>query len=98
VELNRDAAALALPALHERDLEGHLSAQGSRASGAGSAGGSPIYREPPGAIAPSKTSESGVDGRDAHDVPRDPLTGSDFALRIAYQAVRGTLPPPALPR
>jgi carboxyl-terminal processing protease len=99
VELNRDPAAASLPTLHERDLEGHLSAQASRAD-AGSLAqpvSSPVYREPPKVGTASKTSESGVDGSDAHDVPRDPSDGSDFALRIAYRALRGTLAAPVTP-
>jgi carboxyl-terminal processing protease len=96
VELNRDPAAAGLSALHERDLEGHLAAQASRTA-AGSPGSSPVYREPPNAGATPKASEPGVDGSDAHDVPRDPMTGSDFTLRIAYQALRGTLQAPVAP-
>ncbi len=97
VELNRDPAA-ALPTLHERDLEGHLSAQGSRVPGAGApSAGTRIYREPPNTGAVPKTIEPGVDGSDAGSVPRDPTSGSDFALRIAYQALRGTLPARAAP-
>jgi carboxyl-terminal processing protease len=102
VELNPDPAVAALPAVHERDLEGHLAAQDSRASGASSTDSRPVYREPPKAAAGPKPSDASVDakvdGRDARNVPFDPITGSDFALRIAYQALRGVLPEPAAPR
>jgi carboxyl-terminal processing protease len=95
VELHRDPAAAALPAVHERDLEGHLSALGAQATAAGSLSppaASPVYREPANAAAAPKPSEPSVEGSDAQSVPRDPTSGSDFALRIAYQALRGTLP------
>jgi carboxyl-terminal processing protease len=100
VELRRDPAVASLPTLHERDLEGHLSAQSSRADAGASSqpAGSPVYREPSSASAAPKTSETGVDGSDAHNVPHDPVSGSDFALSIAYQALRGTLPGPSAPR
>jgi len=97
VELNRDSVSAALPTLHERDLEGHLAQQGSRVSAADSPNARPIYREPANAGVTPKSSVSKVDGSDARNVPFDPITGADFALRIAYQALRGTLPAPSAP-
>lgn len=93
VELNPEPGAAALPAAHERDLEGHLTAQGSRAAGAEFPPGRPVYREPPpNAGSAPKPTEASVEGSDARNVPFDPISGSDFALRIAYQALRGALP------
>jgi carboxyl-terminal processing protease len=94
VELNRDPAFAALPTLHERDLEGHLSAE-THAGGA--AATRPVFHEPldAGHVAPPR--EPGADGSDAHNVPKDPMTGTDFALRIAYQSLKGTLGKPGQP-
>jgi carboxyl-terminal processing protease len=91
VELSHDSAFAALPIRHERDLEGHLAAEG-RTSGP-TALLRPIYREPQdtqtaGAVtAPPLSSDPGTDGSDAHSVPKDPMTGKDFALRVAYETL-----------
>jgi carboxyl-terminal processing protease len=102
VELNRDPATVALPTLHERDLEGHLSPErGAAATGLPR----PVYREPPepaerqnAGTAPARLEASytggaspGAEGTDARNVPKDPSTGTDFALRIAYQTLLGKL-------
>ena len=97
VELNRDPAAAGLSALHERDLEGHLAAQASADGGRTLRAVAPSIGSPRTRARRPRPPNRGVDGSDAHSVPRDPMTGSDFMLRIAYQALRGTLPAPAAP-
>jgi carboxyl-terminal processing protease len=91
VELRRDPALAGLSTLHERDLEGHLAA-GKRTREP--AAPRPTYTEPPKPSPAPSPPEASPDGSSAKDVPKDPTTGTDFALRIAYQALRGTLPPP----
>jgi carboxyl-terminal processing protease len=95
VELNRDPAMTGLPSLHERDLEGHLSAETHEDTRISPR---PTYKEPAetsGTATPPR--EKGSDGERARNIPKDPTTGSDFALKIAYEALRGTLPPPPPP-
>jgi len=95
VELNRDPAFAALPTLHERDLEGHLSAETQHeATGRPPR---PVFHEPPGSGGAAPPREPGSDSSDAHNVPKDPSAGSDFALRIAYETLKGTLGRPSSP-
>ena len=71
----------------ERDLEGHLAPEGETAART-----VPVFRSP----APSgseRTAEPAAGPRTAADVPLNPVGGSDFALSIAYQVVRGVLTP-----
>jgi carboxyl-terminal processing protease len=87
--------------LHERDLTGHLEAQpsaaGERGAHAGGAGGGVAVPEPKAPVLRAAADagpapEDGVDlveGTEAMAVPRDPTTGRDLALRVAYQVVRG---------
>jgi carboxyl-terminal processing protease len=69
----------------ERDLEGHLPAEGRPA-----ARGTRVFREP-GSAHPDGTPETSAGPRTAAEVPMNPVGGSDFALSIAYQLVRGVL-------
>jgi carboxyl-terminal processing protease len=101
VELNRDSAIAAIPVRHERDLEGHLAGE-SRTSGP-TALLRPIYREPQETVSAESApapSASTADGSDARAVPKNPLTGKDFALRVAYETLMGRIgkggstPPP----
>ncbi len=87
VELNRDPALAGIPLPHESSLEGHLSALGA-ASSKGPSG--PVFREPPDAGAAPPVREPGPDGSEARNIPKNPLVGTDFALRIAYTTLRGT--------
>jgi len=72
----------------ERDLTGHLPAEGRPA-----ARGAQVFREPE--RAPGDKADKAVDSvtgpRTAADVPVNPVGGPDFALSIAYQLVRGML-------
>jgi carboxyl-terminal processing protease len=63
----------------ERDLEGHLPPEGEA-----TARTVPVFRSPADPAAGPRT---------AADVPLNPVGGSDFALSIAYQVVRGVLTP-----
>ncbi|HMI85727.1 MAG TPA: S41 family peptidase, partial [Polyangiaceae bacterium] len=72
----------------ERDLEGHLPAEGE----ATARSTAPVFRSP----TPSereKGAEPEPGPRTAADVPVNPVGGQDFALSIAYQVVRGVLTP-----
>jgi carboxyl-terminal processing protease len=81
--------------LHERDLDGHLDATPAGASEAAPAmsasGQAPalVLRAPADAGRHEDASVNAVEGTEAVTVPSDPATGSDFALRVAYQIVRG---------
>jgi carboxyl-terminal processing protease len=91
VELNRDPAFAGLPTLHERDLEGHLTPESHAEAGTSTR---PVFKEPPSppdAGAAAEPPEPGSDGSIARNVPKDPMTGKDFALRIAYQTLLGTV-------
>ena len=72
----------------ERDLEGHLPAEGETAARSTA----PVYRSPT-----LSQGDKGADPepgpRTAADVPSNPVGGTDFALSIAYQVVRGVLAP-----
>jgi carboxyl-terminal processing protease len=92
VELNRDPALAGITLPHESNLEGHISALGSVAGAPTSH--APVFHEPPDAGGPPPEREPGPDGSDAKNVPKDPLTGRDFALKIAYQTLRGARPAP----
>jgi carboxyl-terminal processing protease len=92
VELNRDPAFGGLSTLHERDLEGHLAGETHPGTGAASR---PVFKEPAAPDAggaPAPPPEGGSDGSNARNVPKDPMKGTDFALRIAYQTLVGTTP------
>jgi carboxyl-terminal processing protease len=95
VELNRDPSLAGIAVPHESNLEGHLSALGA-ASGTTAPRG-PVFHEPPDAGAVPPPREPGSDGSDARNVPKNPLTGPDFALRIAYQTLRGKNGTPPTP-
>jgi carboxyl-terminal processing protease len=69
----------------ERDLEGHLPAEGESTARSTA----PVFRSP----TPAKNAEPEPGPRTAADVPVDPVGGTDFALSIAYQVVRGVLAP-----
>ncbi|MET0594655.1 MAG: S41 family peptidase, partial [Polyangiaceae bacterium] len=71
----------------ERDLEGHLPAEGEAA-----ARNVPVYRRPEPTDG-DKGKQPETAPRRAADVPGNPVGGSDFALSIAYQVVRGVLTP-----
>jgi len=88
VELRRDPSLAGIVIPHESNLEGHISALGA-GSGAVAPSG-PVFREPPDAGGPPPPREPGPDGSEARNVPRDPSTGTDFGLKIAYQTLRGT--------
>ncbi len=68
--------------LRERDLEGHLPAEGLPRDG------KPALKLDAGA---PEGGVSDLDGASARNVPFDPMTSSDFALRIGYQLLRGQL-------
>jgi len=70
----------------ERDLEGHLPAEGAAA-----ARNVPVFRSPPPKN--EKGPDLGAAPRTAAEVPVNPVGGPDFALSIAYQVVRGVLAP-----
>lgn len=84
VESSRIAAAPSR-VTRERDLEGHLPAEGETTARSTA----PVFRSP----TPSKGSEPEPGPRTAADVPFNPVGGPDFALSIAYQVVRGVLAP-----
>ncbi len=80
--------------LHERDLEGHLEAQPFGVKGPQPGVGHdahkpvPVLRAPADAGADDEVKPDNVEGREAVNVPVDPSSGNDFALRVAYQIVR----------
>jgi len=88
VELHRDPSLAGLTIPHESHLEGHISALGAGAAATAPTG--PVFREPDDAGAAPPPREPGSDGSEARNVPRDPSTGSDYALKIAYETLRGT--------
>jgi carboxyl-terminal processing protease len=69
----------------ERDLTGHLPAEGRPPTH-----GTQVFREPERG-AGAKAADSVTGPRTAADVPVNPVGGPDFALSIAYQLVRGVL-------
>jgi carboxyl-terminal processing protease len=77
------AEASPLPPVRERDLEGHLDAEdrggGSRATVVVDAGTTGAAEDAPDAGLPQ-----GSEGSFARNVPFDPSTGSDAALRVGY--------------
>jgi carboxyl-terminal processing protease len=86
VELNRDPSLAGIAIPHESHLEGHISALGA-GSGAAAPHG-PIFHEPPDAGGAPPVREPGSDGSEARNVPKNPLAGQDYALKIAYQTLR----------
>jgi carboxyl-terminal processing protease len=88
VELNRDPAFAGLPTLHERDLEGHLAAETTSAA---TSKPRPVFHEPPDAGGALPPREPGADGSVARDVPKDPSTGRDYALKIAYETLKASM-------
>jgi carboxyl-terminal processing protease len=94
VELSRDPAMAGLPTLHERDLEGHLAAETHPAT---TSTPRPVFHEPPDAGGALPPREPGADGSEARDVPKDPATGRDYALKIAYQTLLANMAPPHRP-
>ncbi len=87
VESSR-AAVSPLGVTRERDLEGHLPAEGE----ATTRKGVPVYRSPAPPDGAKKLPPESAPRR-AADVPDHPVGGADFALSIAYQVVRGVLTP-----
>jgi carboxyl-terminal processing protease len=87
VESSR-AAVSPLGVTRERDLEGHLPAEGE----ATTRKGVPVYRSPTPPDGAKKLPLESAPRR-AADVPDHPVGGTDFALSIAYQVVRGVLTP-----
>jgi carboxyl-terminal processing protease len=83
----------ALLQLHERDLEGHLEADprgvGSPKVPTEPAKTAPVFRASGDAGPPEAVDPDSVEGSEAATVPVDPAKGHDFALRVAYQIVRG---------
>jgi carboxyl-terminal processing protease len=79
VESKRDEAGQ-IPIVRERDLEGHLPAEGRAGSTEAT-----IAAPPDGG-----TVLEGMRS-DASNVPRDPSSGNDFVLRTGYELLRGTL-------
>jgi carboxyl-terminal processing protease len=67
--------------VRERDLEGHLAAEGSAAP----AGGTRILE--PKQLGDAAAPVEEVEGTVAN-VPVDPTTGSDFVLKVGYQVLR----------
>jgi carboxyl-terminal processing protease len=89
VELCRDPSLSGIAIPHESNLEGHISALGasSRAAPTG-----PLFKEPDDVCsAPPQPREPGPDGAEARNVPRNPSTGRDFALRIGYESLKNAL-------
>ena len=84
--------------IYERDLEGHLPAEGPPP-----AKPLAVYRAP-ASSAPTSTASAPTSAppgsrlpRTSADVPRDPTRSSDYALNIAYQTVLGRAPQPSAP-
>ena len=75
--------------LHERDLEGHLDAHGGETSPPVATKKVPVFRAPAPKAADDAIPTDHVEGADAN-IPADPANGKDFALRVAYQILRGT--------
>ena len=69
----------------ERDLEGHLPAEGQAAPKGGT-----VFRQP-GDAKNDKSPFPDTGPRTAAEVPVNPVGSRDFALSIAYQVVRGVL-------
>jgi len=69
----------------ERDLEGHLPAEGQATPR-----GATVFRQP-GDAKNDKSSYPDAGPRTAAEVPANPVGSRDFALSIAYQVVRGVL-------
>jgi carboxyl-terminal processing protease len=88
IEPNAAEHGTALPTMRERDLEGHLSAEG-RSSG-------PSQSHVVAPVASAESADAGataslsdeVEGSNAARVPRDPTTGKDFVLRVGYERLR----------
>jgi carboxyl-terminal processing protease len=82
IETTRVAAS-PVPIVRERDLDGALPPEGlPRTAPRGDAG------------APARAIDGGADPldtmrSDARNVPRDPMVGNDFVLRMGYQLLRG---------
>ncbi len=94
VEPNRPGEGGLQPPLRERDLEGHLPAEGS-SGGAATKPHGPVVRvpseSPDAGAAPTVPKGEEVEGSEARDVPRNPVTGRDYTLRIGYEVLRGSL-------
>jgi carboxyl-terminal processing protease len=85
------ASADPLRVTRELDLEGHLPAE----PGPRSAGAAPVFRSAP-MTSSQEEEQRKLDSetrRKQAEVPSNPTAGSDFALSIAYQIVRGVLVP-----
>ncbi len=88
VESPRAPDERSLGVTRERDLDGHLPAEGLSTQRGTTR---PVHRiaAPPANTADAAASNSPP--RTMDDVPANPTGGKDFALSIAYQALRGTL-------
>ena len=69
--------------LRERDLEGHLPAEGLPRDS------KPSLTIDAGAASAARASE--IEGAIARHIPNDPTTSTDFALRVGYQLLKGQL-------
>ncbi len=83
IEPNAADASGAIPTMRERDLAGHLSAQGSASGQAQSH-----------VVAPAESNDAGagadeVEGSSAQRVPTNPTAGKDFVLRVGYEKLLG---------
>ncbi len=88
IEASGVPADAALGPLRERDLEGHLSAEGTPES----SGHKQTVMVAPDAGPPGDAGLGAeVEGSEARNVPVDPATGRDFILRVGYQLLRGKL-------
>ena len=74
--------------IRERDLPGHLSAEGSQTSSAPRDGGGRVYID---------AGTDDLSSTIAREVPQDPSTSSDVVLRVGYQMLKAQLAsrPPA---
>jgi len=93
----RDPSALDL---REQNLEGHLEADpsGRTQSMIASEKLAPVLRAPPDAGAAEPLPPDAVEGAEAVTVPVNPAKGRDFALRVAYEIVRGMPVDPGVAR
>lgn len=84
--------------VRERDLEGHLPAEGPPEPRPRMTLGPPEPKDK-GAAAANKDATAADSAEPPNrEVPKNPVGGSDFALSIAYQMVRGALAPAGAPK
>jgi len=78
-----------IPAMRERDLEGHLAAEGKPSDPPRAHVVAPAVPKAPEDAGP--VDEDDVEGSNAVRVPRDPTTGKDFVLKVGYQTLKPLL-------